>query len=170
MILGKSFQTLNINSNVACVFVLCSLYFVEVCSDTINLLRIFIGYCKGYCIFSNDLSTCIEIIMIFIFHFVNVVDHVYWLVCIEQPLPPGNKFHLIMSYCLFNMLSNLDWQYFVENFASVFFRHACMHIQSCLTLCDPMDFSQPGSSVHGIFQAKKLEWVAISFSSIQQGY
>ena len=36
--------------------------------------------------------------------------------------------------------------------------------QSCLTLCNPMDSSQPGSSVHGIFQAKILEWVAISFS------
>ena len=35
--------------------------------------------------------------------------------------------------------------------------------QSCLTLCDPMDCSLPGSSVHGIFQAKILEWVAISF-------
>ena len=36
--------------------------------------------------------------------------------------------------------------------------------QSCLTLCDPMDWSPPGSSVHGILQAKILEWVAISFS------
>ena len=36
--------------------------------------------------------------------------------------------------------------------------------QSCLTLCDPMDYSLPGSSVHGILQAKILEWVAISFS------
>ena len=36
--------------------------------------------------------------------------------------------------------------------------------QSCLTLCDPMDCSLPGSSVHGIFQARVLEWVAISFS------
>ena len=35
--------------------------------------------------------------------------------------------------------------------------------QSCLTLCDPMDCSLPGSSVHGIFQARVLEWVAISF-------
>ena len=34
----------------------------------------------------------------------------------------------------------------------------------CLTLCDPMDCSLPGSSVHGIFQARILEWVAISFS------
>ena len=36
--------------------------------------------------------------------------------------------------------------------------------QSCPTLCDPMDCSPPGSSVHGIFQARVLEWVAISFS------
>ena len=36
--------------------------------------------------------------------------------------------------------------------------------QSCLTLCDPMDCSLPGSSVHEIFQARILEWVAISFS------
>ena len=36
--------------------------------------------------------------------------------------------------------------------------------QSCLTLCDPMDCSQPGSSIHGILQARILVWVAISFS------
>ena len=37
--------------------------------------------------------------------------------------------------------------------------------QSCLTLRDPMDCSLPGSSVHGIFQARVLEWVAIAFSN-----
>ena len=36
--------------------------------------------------------------------------------------------------------------------------------QLCLTLCDPVDCSLPGSSIHGIFQARVLEWVAISFS------
>ena len=36
--------------------------------------------------------------------------------------------------------------------------------QSCPTLCDPMDCSLPGSSIHGVFQARILEWVAISFS------
>ena len=36
--------------------------------------------------------------------------------------------------------------------------------QSCLTLCDPMDCSLLGSSIHGVFQARILEWVAISFS------
>ena len=40
-------------------------------------------------------------------------------------------------------------------------------IQSCLTLRDPMDYSLPGSSVHGIFQARVLEWVAIAFSDLQ---
>ena len=36
--------------------------------------------------------------------------------------------------------------------------------QLCPTLCDPMDCRLPGSSVHGIFRARILEWVAISFS------
>ena len=46
---------------------------------------------------------------------------------------------------------------------------ACMHaesLQSCLTLCDPMGCSPPGSPVHGILQARTLEWVAISFSIV----
>ena len=37
--------------------------------------------------------------------------------------------------------------------------------QSCLTLKDPMDCSLPGSSIHGIFQARVLEWGAIAFSA-----
>ena len=37
--------------------------------------------------------------------------------------------------------------------------------QSCLTLSDPMDCSPPGSSIHGIFQARVLEWGAIAFSN-----
>ena len=39
-----------------------------------------------------------------------------------------------------------------------------MHAKSCLTLSNPMDHSPPGSSVHGIFQARILEGFAISFS------
>ena len=39
--------------------------------------------------------------------------------------------------------------------------------QSCLTLCDPIDGSPPGSSVPGILQAWTLEWVTISFSKIE---
>ena len=37
--------------------------------------------------------------------------------------------------------------------------------QSCLTLSDPMDCSLPGSSIHGVFQARVLEWCAIAFSN-----
>ena len=45
----------------------------------------------------------------------------------------------------------------------------CMHthaklLQLCLTLCDPMDLSPPGFSVHGILQARVLEWVAMPSS------
>ena len=41
---------------------------------------------------------------------------------------------------------------------------AAKSLQSCPTLCDPIDGSPPGSSVHGIFQARVLEWGAIAFS------
>ena len=43
---------------------------------------------------------------------------------------------------------------------------AAKWLQSCPTLHDPMDSSVPGSSVHGIFQARVLEWGAIAFSNI----
>ena len=44
-------------------------------------------------------------------------------------------------------------------------RYAAKSCQSCLTLCNPIDGSPPGSSVPGILQARILEWVAISFSN-----
>jgi len=40
--------------------------------------------------------------------------------------------------------------------------------QSCPTPSDPMDCSLPGSSIHGIFQARVLEWVAIAFSEMKR--
>ena len=40
-------------------------------------------------------------------------------------------------------------------------------LQLCPTLCNPMDCNLPGSSVHGIFQARVLEWGAIAFSGCQ---
>ena len=49
----------------------------------------------------------------------------------------------------------------------VFSKHICalcLVAHSCLPLCEPMDCSPPGSSVHGVFQARILEWVAIPFS------
>ena len=42
-------------------------------------------------------------------------------------------------------------------------------LQLCLTLCDPMHCSPPGSSLHGILQARILEWVAMPFSGLGRG-
>ena len=42
---------------------------------------------------------------------------------------------------------------------------AAKSLQSCLTPCDPIDSSSPGSPIPGILQARTLEWVAISFSN-----
>ena len=42
--------------------------------------------------------------------------------------------------------------------------HVCFITQACLTLCNPLDYSPPGFSVHGILQARILEWVVIPFS------
>ena len=42
---------------------------------------------------------------------------------------------------------------------------AAKSLQLCPTLCDPIDGSPPGSAIHGILQARTLEWVVISFSN-----
>jgi len=45
--------------------------------------------------------------------------------------------------------------------------YSAKSLQSCLTLCDPIDSSPPGSAIPGILQARTLEWVAISFSTME---
>ena len=62
---------------------------------------------------------------------------------------------------------------YVHALPTLYFRDVCggflMHaklLQSCMTLCDPMGRSPPGSSVHEILQARVLEWAAISFSGV----
>ena len=62
-----------------------------------------------------------------------------------------------------DFLQSVMWRYFAYN------KHAAAapakSLQSCPTLCDPIDGSPPGSPVSGNLQARTLEWVAISFSS-----
>ena len=56
----------------------------------------------------------------------------------------------------------------ISSFLGIFFSAAATAAklrQSCLTLCDPIDGSPPGSPVPGILQARTLEWVAISSSN-----
>ena len=55
----------------------------------------------------------------------------------------------------------------VSNFLEEISAAAANSVQSCPTLCDPIDSSPPGSPVPGILQARTLEWVAISFSNVR---
>ena len=55
-------------------------------------------------------------------------------------------------------------EFFLIDLVMLSYVQVCLAAQSCSTLCDPMDCSSPGSSVHGILQAKILKWVAIPFS------
>ena len=76
----------------------------------------------------------------------------YLLWSFEQPLLWNTWSCLLPTFCWIFLFS---YQH-VEKESEV--------TQSCLTLCNPMDCSLPGSSVRGNFQARVLEWVAISFS------
>ena len=87
-------------------------------------------------------------------------------------------------HCLPSLWLKMLWAWHLQIFTAAFrtqklglhyapvmniciFLFFCFHVlvaQSCLTLCDPAGCSLPGSSVHGILQARILEWVAIPFS------
>ena len=55
--------------------------------------------------------------------------------------------------------------YFSRSIGPILCAAAAKSLQLCPTLCDPIDGNPPGSSVHGILQARTLEWVAISSSN-----
>ena len=57
-------------------------------------------------------------------------------------------------------------KYIVFKYTDFYAAIAAKSLQSCLTLCDPIDGSPPGSPITGILQARTLEWVAISFSNV----
>ena len=65
--------------------------------------------------------------------------------------PKEGQYQKCSNYCTIDLISHAA-------------AAAAKSLQSCLTLCNPIDGSPPGSSVPGILQARILEWVAISFS------
>ena len=84
------------------------------------------------------------------------------------PLDPGLKSLLKEAIALPILPIPSRWGWAPSAAPTPFHSHpaaAAKSLQSCSTLCDPMDCSPPGSSVHGIFQARVLEWGAIAFSS-----
>ena len=76
-----------------------------------------------------------------------------------------NELKLISPGQYKKKLKSLDWYNVVMNASYVAAAAAAKSLQSCPTLCDPIDGSPLGSPITGILQARILEWVAISFSN-----
>ena len=78
---------------------------------------------------------------------------------------------LSSNYCcvisLFSFSSKVPHKFQISIIIFQVYRYAASPklLQSCLTLCDPIDGSPPGSPIPGILQARTLEWIAISFSN-----
>ena len=70
--------------------------------------------------------------------------------------------HILLYYLKFSECMTVKKKKRILNFYLCYLS-SCLVAQSCLTLCKVMDGSPPGSSVHGILQARILEWVAIPF-------
>ena len=71
-----------------------------------------------------------------------------------------------MKVFYYSLINSLWTQLLLNSIKYIWLTSACKEklLQSCLTLCSPMDCSLPGSSVHGILQARILEWVAMPSS------
>ena len=74
------------------------------------------------------------------------------------------KKSMVVGYWIIDM-RHQNIQLIFEQRGDIAAAAAAKSLQSCPTLCDPIDGSPPGSQVPGILQARTLEWVAISFSN-----
>ena len=85
----------------------------------------------------------------------------------KHPLPSTQETTLHMDITRWS-IPNSDWLCSLQSKMEKIYvaATAAKSLQSCLTLSNPMDCSLPGSSIHGIFQARVLEWVAIAFSCV----
>ena len=85
---------------------------------------------------------------------------------LKNQLPLGRfiSVHIFSLYILFqftfthSLISHIQTHTHAHTYVC-----CCLVIKSCLTLCDPMNYSPPGFSIHGISQARTLEWVAVPF-------
>ena len=86
--------------------------------------------------------------------------------CITAEEPQAQGIQIIFSKYFYFHETNIKIYHFNQSSAyNSMVAAAAKSLQSCLTLCDPIDSSPLGSSVPGILQARTLEWVAISFSN-----
>ena len=86
----------------------------------------------------------------------------FWTVVLEKTLESPLDCKEIQP---FNPKGNQSWIFIGRTDAEAAAAAAAKSLQSCPTLCDPIDSSPPGSSVPGILQARTLEWIAMSFSN-----
>ena len=82
----------------------------------------------------------------------------------RRPAFKFTRYHFLVGLVVFLILRCMSYLYILENNPLSVTESESDVSQSHPTLCDPMDCNLPGSSIHGIFQARTLEWVAISFS------
>ena len=83
-----------------------------------------------------------------------------------------SKNYFFLHQCYYHIHNHIVYNYHLQvvltrtfiQLSLMYCAVLCLFAQSCLTLCDPMDCSPPGSSVHGIPQARILEWVAMPSS------
>ena len=75
-------------------------------------------------------------------------------------------FYLLYKPCDFLCFKKFKYKVGITSIRSYSAATAANSLQSCPTLCDPIDGSAPGSPIPGILQARTLEWVAISFSNV----
>ena len=83
---------------------------------------------------------------------------------LESVLPMFSSRSFIVSGLTFRSLIHFEFT-FVYGVRKCSAATVAKSLQSCPTLCDPIDSSPPDSPVPGIFQARTLEWVAVSFSN-----
>ena len=97
------------------------------------------------------LGSFVDVVVVCLVYVVNC------LISVQLLLYSGKNINKKIIFCGYLSVECLIYSYTFNNV------HICSVAQSCSTLCDPMDYTPPGSSVHGIFQARILEWVAISY-------
>ena len=83
------------------------------------------------------------------------------MLCLGVPQSDSDHTHMFFLFLL--LMKNLGMKN--DKINIMLAAAAAKSLQSCPTLCDPIDGSPPGSPVPGILQARTLEWVAISFSN-----
>ena len=92
------------------------------------------------------------------YHYLNFII-IFYSICHISIFP---SFHLFFFFgCISEWVVDITKPFCMDIIAAT----AAKSLQSCLTLCDPIDGSPPGFPVPGLLQARTLEWVAISFSN-----